>query len=58
LVEVPEKIISINSKKLDIRLRSIPITIIIVAPLRPIILPNNNTTNEIISGKNIIIKYN
>jgi hypothetical protein len=49
---------SINKYKLNIRLKNIPKIIIIVEPLRPNILPNINTINEIINGINIIIKYN
>lgn len=58
LVEVPDNMTSINKYKLNIRLKNIPKITIIVDPLRPIILPNINTINEIINGRNIIIKYN
>ena len=58
LVEVPDKIDSMNKKILEIKLSSIPNITIIVDPLRPNILPNVNTIKEMINGKKVTIKYN
>jgi hypothetical protein len=58
LVEVKEKATSNKSNKLINKLNNIANNIIKVEPLRPIVLPNNNTVNAVINGRNTMIKYN
>jgi hypothetical protein len=58
LIEVKENPTSNKSNKLINKFNNIADNIIKVEPLRPIILPNNNTVNAVINGRNTIIKYN
>lgn len=58
LADVLDNATSTNIKKLINKFNNILSKINTVEPLRPIILPKNNTVNEAIRGKKIINIYN